>query len=136
MLIRYFHERVQHRGRGITTNELRSNGYWVIGCSSAVSSVIYHCFQCRKLRGRSLNQEMADLPFDRVDPAPPFSYCGVDYFGPFYDKEGRKELKQYGVIFTCFTSRAVHFEIANHKIQTHLSMLSVCFFVLEDQLGN
>lgn len=75
--------------------------------------MIYHCFKCRKLRGRSQDQKMADLPFDRVDPALPFSYCRVDYFGPFCIKEGRKELKKYGVIFTCFTSRAVHLEIAN-----------------------
>lgn len=113
LLIRHFHERVQHQGRGITTNELRSNGYWIIGCSAAVSSTIYHCLKCRKFRGRTQDQKMSDLPFDRVDPAPPFSYCGVDYFGPFYIKEGRKELKRYGVIFTCFTSRAVHLEIAN-----------------------
>ena len=113
LLIQYFHDRVQHQGRGITTNELRSNGYWIIGCSAVVSSIIYHCLTCRKLRGRTLDQKMADLPNDRLDPAPPFSYCGVDYFGPFYVKEGRKELKRYGVVFTCFTSRAVHLEVAN-----------------------
>lgn len=113
LLVRHFHEKMQHQGRGITTNELRSNGFWVIGCSSAVSNAIYYCLTCRKLRGCSQNQKMADLPTDRVDPAPPFSYCGVDYFGPFTVKEGRKELKRYGVVFTCFSSRAVHLEIAN-----------------------
>ena len=113
LLVKHYHERVQHQGRGITTNELRSNGFWILGCSSAVTNVIYHCYTCRKLRGRSQGQKMADLPSDRVEPAPPFSYCGVDCFGPFLVKEGRKELKRYGVIFTCFTSRAIHLEIAN-----------------------
>ena len=55
---------------------------------------------------------MADLPEDRLEPAPPFSYCAVDYFGPLLIKEGRKELKRYGVLFTCMASRAVHIEIA------------------------
>ena len=32
-------------------------------------------------------------------------------FGPFIIKEGRKELKRYGAIFTCLASRAVHIEI-------------------------
>ena len=31
-------------------------------------------------------------------------------FGPFLIKEGRKELKRYGALFTCLTSRAVHIE--------------------------
>lgn len=54
-----------------------------------------------------------DLPEDRVQSAPPFSYCAVDYFGPWYIKEGRRELKRYGVLFTCLASRAVHLEVAN-----------------------
>ncbi len=32
---------------------------------------------------------------------------------PFLIKEGRKELKRYGVIFTCLTSRAIHLEVSN-----------------------
>jgi hypothetical protein len=33
---------------------------------------------------------MADLPSERVNPAPPFAYTGMDAFDPFYIKEGRK----------------------------------------------
>ena len=58
-------------------------------------------------------QEMADLPKDRNEPVPPFTYSTVDYFGPFFIKEGRKEVKRYGVLFTCMSSRAVHIETAN-----------------------
>lgn len=56
---------------------------------------------------------MADFPDDRLEPAPPFSYCAVDLFGPFMIKEGRKELKRYGVLFTCLGCRAIHVETAN-----------------------
>ena len=55
---------------------------------------------------------MASLPDDRIESAPPFTYCGVDYFGPWYIHEGRKELKRWGVIFTCLCCRAVHIETA------------------------
>ena len=50
---------------------------------------------------------------DRVQPAPSFSYCAVDYFGPWHVKEGRRQLKRYGVLFTSLASRAVHLEVAN-----------------------
>ena len=32
--------------------------------------------------------------------------------GPWYIKEGQKEMKRYGVLFTCMYSRAVHLETA------------------------
>ena len=56
---------------------------------------------------------MADLPSDRMQETLPFTYCAVDYFGPFYIKKKRKELKRCGCLFTCLTSRAVHIEISN-----------------------
>ena len=39
-----------------------------------------------------------------------FTYCGVDMFGPFLVKDGRKIQKKYGAMFTCLSSRAVHIE--------------------------
>ena len=91
----------------ITMNELRASGYWIVGASSAAASVISKCVTCGKLRGTFQEQRMAELP------APPFTNCAVDYFGPFIIKEGRKELKRYGILFTCMASRAVHLEVAD-----------------------
>ena len=112
LIVRHFHERVNHQGRGITSNEIRGNGFWVVGLSAVVSSLISHCVTCRRLRGFAQVQKMASLPDDRIESAPPFTYCGVDYFGPWYIHEGRKELKRWGVIFTCLCCRAVHIETA------------------------
>ena len=56
---------------------------------------------------------MSDLPEERVSPTAPFHYTGMDVFGPFYIKEGRKTLKRYGLIFTCLGSCAVHLEMLN-----------------------
>lgn len=48
LLIKHYHEKVHYQGRGMTVNELRSNGIWITGCSSAVGSHIYKCTMCRK----------------------------------------------------------------------------------------
>jgi transposase InsO family protein len=56
---------------------------------------------------------MANLPESRLKPAPPFTYCAVDYFGPWLVKQGRKEVKRYGPLFTCFASRALHIEVSD-----------------------
>ena len=58
---------------------------------------------------------MADLPEERITAAPPLTYCGVDLFGPFQIKQGRKEVKRYGVLFTCLASRGVHIETADER---------------------
>ena len=93
LIIRQSHEKTHHQGRGMTVNELRSSGYWIIGMSSAVAYYLKNCTVCRKWRGRVVEQKMADLPEDRMEAVPPFTYCEVDLFGPFTIKEGRKELK-------------------------------------------
>ncbi|XP_014677289.1 PREDICTED: uncharacterized protein LOC106817151 [Priapulus caudatus] len=57
---------------------------------------------------------MADLPPERLEHSkPPFTYIGLDCFGLFYVKLGRSEVKRYGCVFTCLTTRAVHIEKLN-----------------------
>ena len=96
LVITHFHKSCQHQGRGLTTNTIRANGFWIVGCSSAVSFIISKCVICRKLRNTCQGQKMADLPSDRLEATPPFEYSAVDYFGPWLIKEGRKKLKRYG----------------------------------------
>ena len=55
---------------------------------------------------------MADLPAERLaTDDPPFTNVGVDCFGPFITRSGRRQVKRYGCIFTCLTSRAIHIEV-------------------------
>ncbi|XP_051813869.1 uncharacterized protein LOC127536725 [Acanthochromis polyacanthus] len=111
LLIKHFHERIHHQGRGMTVNEIRANGIWIIGCSTEVSSFIYKCVKCRKYRKLNQDQKMGDLPSERVEATLPFAYSGMDCFGPFCVREGRKEVKRYGLLFTCMCSRAIHIEV-------------------------
>ena len=93
-------------------SELRSRGYWVINGNSAVRKLISKCVICKTLCN-TCQQKMSDLPVERLTVTPPFSYIGLDLFGPFTVKNGRKELKRYVVIFTCLSCRAIHLEVVN-----------------------
>lgn len=72
---------------------------------------------------------MADLPKDRlIADQPPFTYVGIDYFGPFYVRRGRSLVKRYGVIFTCLIIRAVHIEVS-HSLDTDSFILALRRFL-------
>lgn len=112
LIIRETHEHLGHAGRGHTLARLREK-YWILHANAAVRHQIANCVNCRRNRAPVSEQKMADLPKDRATPVPPFTYTGVDYFGPFLIKEGRKEQKRYGCLCTCLASRAIHIETAN-----------------------
>ncbi len=59
---------------------------------------------------------MSSLPADRLQPSPPFTFVGVDVFGPWSvvtrrTRGGVANSKRWAVLFTCLTSRAVHIEV-------------------------
>ena len=113
LIISNVHERTHHSGRGITLNELRSCGYWIVSGNATFRQFISKCVTCRHVRASQGEQKMADLPKSRVEPTPPFTYCGVDYFGPWHVQRGRSVMKRYRALFTCIASRAVHIEVAD-----------------------
>ena len=99
LVISYAYERTHHSGRGITVNVRRVSGYWFVGGNSMVRQFISKCVTCRYLRGPVGEQKMAE---SRTEPAPPFTYCGVDFLGPWHVQRGRSVVKRYGALFTCF----------------------------------
>ena len=116
LLISHFHEKVWHQGRHITEGRVRSEGYWIIGCSRLTSSILHRCVKCRILRGQPSNQLMAELPVDRTTPAAPFAHVGIDVFGPYQistrrTRGGSANSKRWGLLFTCLVIRAVHIEV-------------------------
>jgi hypothetical protein len=110
LVVRSCHD-THHQGRGITIGMIRDKGFWIISCTSVVKSYIYHCTTCRKLRHNPQSQKMSDIPAIRTEELGPFVHTGMDCFGPFQVKNGRRYCKAYGVIFTCLSSRAVHLEL-------------------------
>ena len=77
-IIQWSHISVAHCARGLTLNQLRNNGIWIISVNAAVQNLIHRCVTCHKLGGKTSLQKMADLPVERCTEVPPFTYCGVD----------------------------------------------------------
>ena len=82
----HFHEICKHQQRGITVNTIRIHGYWIMSLISSVAAAIHNCITCRKLYKNTMEQQMSNLPSNRVNEAPPFSYSAVDIFGPYLVK--------------------------------------------------
>ena len=109
-MITYDYHDYAHLGTEWVLLKLRTR-YWIIRARAMIKRIKHECVTCKRLYGGPVTQRMADLPTLRCQPdAGPFSSVGVDIFGPFYVTVGRSQVKRYGCIFSCFTSRAVHVE--------------------------
>ncbi|XP_067945305.1 uncharacterized protein [Watersipora subatra] len=111
LLVRYYHQKVYHQGRTTTLGALRGAGYWVIRGNKLVKDAIYECVVCKRLRGKTADQQMGDLPKERTEPGYPFTHVGIDCFGPYTVKDRRTEAKRWGLIFVCLYSKGIHIEL-------------------------
>ena len=128
LIIACHHEKVGHSGVGHTISSLRQR-FWIVKIDVAVRSVIRSCLFCKRRAATPCSQLMTDLPLARLQVnQPAFSHVGVDYFGPFLIKQGRSEVKRYGCLFTCLSTRAVHLEVAN-EMSTDCFINCLCRFI-------
>lgn len=116
LLVRHHHEQVKHQGRHFTEGAIRDAGLWLVGGKKLIRGTLFRCVTCRRLRGKIEHQVMADLPADRLQVAPPFTYIGLDVFGPWEvtcrrTRGGQANNKRWAVLFTCLSVRAVHIEV-------------------------
>ncbi|XP_030581071.1 uncharacterized protein LOC115777334 [Archocentrus centrarchus] len=117
LIIWHFHKLTGHSGVERVLSEIRQS-FWIVRGRITVKRVLARCIPCKRHRAPISTQYMADLPADRVTPSqPPFTIVGVDYFGPINIRRGRSEVKRYGCLFTCLTTRAIHLEVA-HSLDT------------------
>ena len=110
LIVQFFHDQA-HLGTEWVVSKIRAK-FWITRVRPIVKSIGFKCVPCRKKFSAPQQQKMADLPPQRAQPyEPPFTFTGVDCFGPFLVKRARSELKRYGCIFVCFNTRAVHLEV-------------------------
>ncbi|XP_060665584.1 uncharacterized protein LOC132797828 [Drosophila nasuta] len=106
LLVESYHRRYHHLYDEIVVNELRQR-FLIFGLRALVREVSQTCPACRMRRARPRPPEMGSLPRERLaHHMAPFTYTGVDYFGPIDIIVGRRHEKRWGVLFTCLTIRA------------------------------
>ena len=128
LFLEHQHARLKHVGVEQMRNQLQQN-YWIVGLRTALRSVVHRCFDCRRQRALNSQPKMADLPASRFSATPvAFQTVGVDIFGPFGIHIGKRVVKRYISIFTCFVVRAVHLEICE-DLSTESFLLALRRFI-------
>lgn len=75
-------------------------------------------------RAKPVIPEMGDLPSYRLAAYQPvFSFCGVDFCGPFEITVGRRHEKRWVALFTCLVTRAVYVDIATGLSADEMMMI-------------
>ena len=109
-IVGHFHGQT-HTGVEWTLAEIRKQ-WWITRARPLVKQVTRACVTCKRLYAKPPSQIMSTLPPERVSPnLPPFTFIGLDVFGPFKVSYRRSSSKKYGCIFTCMSTRAIHLEV-------------------------
>ena len=120
LFINHCHEVCMHAGVDHVRNFIQQSHY-IFRLRSALRSISFTCFKCRRFRGQGLQPFMSSLPTCRFPNTDnnhyPFRTLGIDFIGPFEVVEKRHTEKRYVCLFTCLVSRAVHFEVADSLSQ-------------------
>ena len=110
LIVRACHERVHHNGVKETLTELRSR-FWIVRGRQVVKKLLHECTICRRLQGKPYSAPTApSLPSFRITKEQPFTFTGVDFEGPLYEKENGEMRKNYVSVYTCAVSGAVHLD--------------------------
>lgn len=108
LIVRHYHLISGHSGKDHVLSLIREK-LWIVNEQVTVRNVINNCFDCQRRQSPVGVQKMADLPADRVSPGkPPFSFVGVDCFGPFLVKKRKKSTQEVrcSVYLSSYTSSA------------------------------
>ncbi|KAL0859420.1 hypothetical protein ABMA27_010599 [Loxostege sticticalis] len=108
----FIHRQLHHSGVESTINECRQR-FWILRMRPTARAIIKNCLPCRIRRNTPPTPATGNHPPCRLaHHHRPFTFTGVDYFGPLTTTVGRSTQKVYVALFTCLTTRAVHLEMA------------------------
>ncbi|XP_058446387.1 uncharacterized protein LOC131427325 [Malaya genurostris] len=128
LLLDWYHRKYLHANRETVVNEVRQR-FHVSNLRTVVRKMAKECQTCRIKNTFPTMPRMAPLPEARLTSfVRPFTYVGLDYFGPLPIKVGRSVAKRWVALFTCLTVRAVHLEVA-HSLSTEACKMAIRRFV-------
>ena len=111
LFLRFYHIKYEHQSVDYLRSVIHQQ-FVVLRLRSALRAIETHCVCCRKRKAKIVTPMMSDFPAERLGyRQPPFSNCGVEYFGPFHVTIRRSSEKRWGFLFTCLTTRAIHIEL-------------------------
>ncbi|XP_029167976.1 uncharacterized protein LOC114938272 [Nylanderia fulva] len=115
LVMDHHHRKTLHGGPQLTLSSIRQR-FWIIGGRVPIRAFIHKCVICARHHATTGQQAVGQLPASRVVPRRPFFNSGVDYAGPLTLKtfrgRGCRTYKGYFIIFVCFSTSAIHLEVA------------------------
>ncbi|XP_067635219.1 uncharacterized protein [Eurosta solidaginis] len=128
LVVAHHHNLMRHQNIEATICAIRQT-YWVPRLRALLRSVIVNCQLCRLRTATPVPPLMGQLPVDRLTAyVRPFSYTGLDYFGPLNVRVRRSTEKRWVALFTCLTVRAVHLELAQ-DLSTYSCIIAIRNFI-------
>ena len=111
LLIKHYDQKLLHPGPERVLGEMRRR-YWILRGRQAIRQHQHQCPDCQIWRANPIIPKMADLSPVRLRLfKPPFWSTGMDCFGPFTVKVGRRTEKRWGLLFKCLTTCCIHLEL-------------------------
>ncbi|XP_062711297.1 uncharacterized protein LOC134289465 [Aedes albopictus] len=90
LVVSHYHRKFHHQNHNVIINELRLK-FSIPQLKATYNRIRRDCQQCKNESARPQPPAMGDLPLPRLAAyARPFTYMGVDYFGPYMIILGRR----------------------------------------------
>lgn len=128
LVILHYHLKFNHHNHETVVNELRQK-FSISRLRTQLWKLRSSCQHCKNNLAKPSPPEMGQLPPARLKSfTRPFSYVGIDFFGPITVSIGRRQEKRWGMLMTCLTVRAVHLECV-HSLNTSSCILGLRNFI-------
>ncbi|XP_062713351.1 uncharacterized protein LOC134290267 [Aedes albopictus] len=136
LVVSHYHRKYHHQNHNVTINELRQK-FSIPQLKATYNKVRRDCQQCKNDSARPEPPAMGDLPLPRLAAyARPFTYMGVDYFGPYVIILGRRLEKRNvmtrrGVPAVIYSDHGTNFQGASKELEEAMENLDRARFETE-----